>query len=204
MEQPPLSSQAIFLPPPVCKKKRLALPLEIESVLVENAVEELPTDRWTPGFYSRMFLVRKKTGSWRPIINLSALNKFVVSPHFKMETPRGVISAIRPGHWATLIDLTDAFFHISILKSARKFPRFTFNSKVYQFRVMTFGLTTVPLVFTKMLLVVISFLRRRGIDMHIYFDDSLLLHFSEVELSQKTRMVISLLMKLGFIPSREK
>jgi len=33
---------------------------------------------------------------------------------------------------------------------------------------------------------------------------SLLLHFSEVELSQKTKMVISLLMKLGFIPSREK
>jgi len=67
---------------------------------------------------------------------------------------------------------------------------------------MPFGLTTAPLFFTKMLLGVISFLRRRGIDILIYFDDSLL-HFSEVELSQKTSMVLSLLMKLGFIPSRE-
>jgi len=57
---------------------------------------------------------------------------------------------------------------------------------------MSFSLTLAPSVFTKMILVVISFLRRRGIDIHINFDDSLLLHFSEVELSQKTRMVISL------------
>jgi len=69
---------------------------------------------------------------------------------------------------------------------------------------MPFGLKTALLVFTEMLLVMISFLRRRGIDIQIYFDDSLLLHFSEVELSQKTRMVLSLLMKFGFIPSREK
>jgi len=126
-EQPPLSVQPIFLPP-VCREKRLALSLEIESMLEKNAVEELPTERWTPVFYSRIFLVRKKSGSWRPIIDLSALNKFVVSPHFKMETPRGVISAIRPGQWATSIDLKDAYFNIPILKSVRKFLRFTFNS----------------------------------------------------------------------------
>jgi len=50
-----------------------------------------------------MSLVRKKSGSWRPIIDLSALKKFVVSPQFKMETPRGVISAIRPGQCTTSI-----------------------------------------------------------------------------------------------------
>jgi len=47
-------------------------------------------------------------------------------PSFQMETPRSVISAIR---WAISIDLKDAYFHIAILKSARKFLRFTFNSK---------------------------------------------------------------------------
>jgi len=68
---------------------------------------------------------------------------------------------------------------------------------------MPFGLTTALLVFTKMLLVVISFLRRRGIDIYIYFHDSLL-HFSEVKFSQKTRMVLSLLMEFVLSPSREK
>jgi len=46
-----------------------------------------------------------------------------------METPRGVISAIHPGQWATSIYSKDAYFHIPNLKSARKFLRFTFNSK---------------------------------------------------------------------------
>jgi len=68
---------------------------------------------------------------------------------------------------STSIDLKGAYFHIPILKSARKFLQFTFNGKVYQFRVMPFCLTTAPLVFTKMLLVVISFLHRRGIDISI-------------------------------------
>ena len=29
-----------------------------------------------PGFYSRLFLVEKATGGWRPVIDLSHLNAF--------------------------------------------------------------------------------------------------------------------------------
>ena len=30
-----------------------------------------------PGFYSRLFLVEKVTGGWRPVVGLSHLNEFV-------------------------------------------------------------------------------------------------------------------------------
>ncbi|XP_069122369.1 uncharacterized protein [Argopecten irradians] len=106
--------------------------------------------------------------------------------------------------WATLVDLKDAYFHIPIKKSARKFLRFTCNGKVFQFRAMPFGLTTAPLVFTKLLQVVVGFLHSRGIDVHIYFDDSLMLHLVRESLVQNTRLVLKLLLKVGFIPSREK
>ena len=46
----------------------------------------------TPGFYSRLFLVRKATGEWRPIIDLSSLN--VHCPSFTMETPRSILRAL--------------------------------------------------------------------------------------------------------------
>lgn len=52
---------------------------------MKGAIEELSRGRWTPGLYSRMFLVHKKSGVWRPIIDLSTFNKYVVSPHFQME-----------------------------------------------------------------------------------------------------------------------
>ena len=37
------------------------------------------------GFFSTLFLVPKKDGKMRPVINLKALNVFVKSQHFKME-----------------------------------------------------------------------------------------------------------------------
>ncbi|XP_069129272.1 uncharacterized protein [Argopecten irradians] len=173
-------------------------------MLLKGAVEEVPMVECTPGFYSRMFLVRKKSGAWRPIIDLSAFNRHVDSPHFKMETPRSIIASVREGMWATSVDLRDAYFHIPIKKSARKFLRFTCNGKVFQFRAMPFGLTTAPLVFTKLLQVVVGFLHSRGIDVHIYFDDSLMLHLVRESLVQNTRLVLKLLLKVGFIPSKEK
>ena len=39
-----------------------------------------------PGFYSRLFLVEKASGGWRPVIDLSHLNNFVQLTSFKMET----------------------------------------------------------------------------------------------------------------------
>ena len=50
-----------------------------------------------PGHYSRIFLVPKKNGKLRLIIDLSALNHFVYTQTFKMETQRKVKDAERLG-----------------------------------------------------------------------------------------------------------
>ena len=48
-----------------------------------------------PGYYSRIFLVPKKNGKLRLIIDLSVLNHFVYTETFKMETLRKVRNAIQ-------------------------------------------------------------------------------------------------------------
>ena len=65
-----------------------------------------------PGFYSRLFLVRKATGEWKPIRDLSSLNGFVHCPSFTMESPRSIFRAPQQGQWLTSLDLKDAYFHI--------------------------------------------------------------------------------------------
>jgi hypothetical protein len=66
----------------------------------------------TPGFYSRLFLVPKKNGKMRPVIDLSVLNQHLIVTHFKMETNRSIRDSIHLGMWTTSLDLTDAYFRV--------------------------------------------------------------------------------------------
>jgi hypothetical protein len=64
-----------------------------------------------------------------------------------METPVSVRDAVREGDWATSIDLTDAYFHIPIHRSFRKWLRFMWNGEAFQFRALPFGLSLALWVF---------------------------------------------------------
>ena len=77
-----------------------------------------------PGFYSRLFLVEKVTGGWRPVIDLSHLNEFVLQTPFKMETVASVFLSVREGDFLAFINLTDAYFQIPVHQSSRKLLRF--------------------------------------------------------------------------------
>ena len=48
------------------------------------------------GFFSTLFLVPKKDGGQRPVINLKALNNFVRAPHFKMEGIHTLKTLLQP------------------------------------------------------------------------------------------------------------
>ena len=94
---PPLSECPISLPAYSPHSIRgVALNQELQNLLRKGAVEPAPQ---SPGFYSRLFLVKKTSGSWCPIIDLSTLNHYVTSSRFHMETPRSVLNSIRPGDW---------------------------------------------------------------------------------------------------------
>ena len=64
----------------------------------------------TPGFYSRIFLVPKVTGGWKPVIDLSHLNSFVTQNPFGMETPASVLQSIREGDCMVSLDLKVVYF----------------------------------------------------------------------------------------------
>ena len=81
-------------------------------------------DPSSPGFYSRLFFVPKKSGGHRPIIDLSILNRFLIIPKFKMESVHSIRAALDQGSFVFSLDLSDAYFHIPIHPRSRKFLRF--------------------------------------------------------------------------------
>ena len=85
--------------------KQNALWTSIQDLLQKGAVEVVHTSE-NLGFYSRLFLVPKPGNHWRPVIDLSSLNKFLAIPKFKMETQESIRASLRKGEWVTLISQT--------------------------------------------------------------------------------------------------
>ena len=101
------------------------------------------------GFFSRVFLVPKKSGGWRLVIDLSQLNKSLAPVTFQMDTLVKVKEVLRPGMWATSIDLSDAYHHIPIHPESRRYLCFQVGKVCYKYLVLPFGLMFGPWFFTE-------------------------------------------------------
>ena len=113
LSHPPLSPVPIEFQSYVGNPSKFsALQEEVSSLLEKEAIVEVVDQ--DPGFYNRLFLVAKASGEWRPVLDVSSLNKWVKKTKFSMESSRTVLSAIRQGDWMISIDMKDAFFHIPV------------------------------------------------------------------------------------------
>ena len=131
---------------------------EIETLLRKGAIKRVPFD--DQAFYHRMFLVAK--------LDLSSLNKFIPTEHFKMENLMTIKALINKGDYMINIDLTDAYLTLPMHLDSQKFLRFLWQGQSYQFVTMPFGLNAAPRVFTKLMKPVIAWLRGQGVRM-IFF-----------------------------------
>lgn len=69
---------------------------------------------------------------------------------------------------------------------------------------MAFGLASAPRIFTKLLKVVVGFLRRQGVRLVIYLDDILIINTDPEGLRRDIKMIVDLLQSLGFLINWEK
>ncbi|XP_067652431.1 uncharacterized protein [Haliotis asinina] len=159
---PPCFSGIRHTPVPFSRERAEVLRAEVQSLLDKAAIEMVPEGQQEDGFYSTYFLVTKEDGGFRPILNLKGLNKFIEVPSFRMETLRSVISSVETGDWLTSIDLKDAYLHVPIHSEFKKYLRFSFDGKCYQFRVLPFSIFTAPRVFTKLMLIPAQLARSQG------------------------------------------
>ncbi len=91
-----------------------------------------------------------------------------------------IIKCIQPQDLFAAIALKDAYFHVSILLRHRPFPRFAFEGRAWQYRVLPFGLSLSPHVFTKVIEGALPPLREVGVRILNYLDDWLILAQSRV------------------------
>ena len=80
------------------KDQQLSLLAELQQLLAKKVISTVPKGEEMQGFYSRYFLVPKKTGGLRPILDLALFNKCIAERPFHMFTIRRVLQCVKPVH----------------------------------------------------------------------------------------------------------
>ncbi|XP_040178560.1 LOW QUALITY PROTEIN: uncharacterized protein LOC120912608 [Rana temporaria] len=175
---------------------------ELRELISKHAVIEV--DPSSPGFLSNLFLVKKKGGGFRPVINLRDLNQHVAYRHFKMEGIHCLRDLLQPGDWLVKVDLKDAYLTVPMHRESQHLLRFRWWERTWQFTCLPFGLSSAPWCFTKILKPVVASLRSRGVRLIIYLDDILIIAYSKSQAYRHTTWTIDLLQGLGFLINHEK
>ncbi len=137
-------------------------------------------------------------------MNLKPLNVFVPHQKFKMETLKNVKDLLQQGDLLVKIDLKHAYYSVNIAAERRKLIRFIWDGNLYEYTSLVFSLGPAPMVFTKILKVPITILRKINIRIVIYIDDLLLFANNIHEIEAGRDIVLFLLQNLGFVINWEK
>ncbi|CAK1599031.1 unnamed protein product [Parnassius mnemosyne] len=160
-------------------------------------------------FLSTFFLVPKPDGSYRPILNLKQLNRFVKTKPFRLFSHFRVPTFLQHQDWMAKLDLSQAYFHVPIARRHRRYLRLNYpiNSNQHQLLQMTclpFGLSSAPRTFASITNWVAEFLRNRGIRCVVYLDDFLLASQSMQQLQEDISLTIKIMQLLGWTINFEK
>ncbi|XP_041420930.1 uncharacterized protein LOC121394314 [Xenopus laevis] len=136
-------------------QKAQALHDAIGKLIRSEVIIPFPTEERFRGYYSNLFVVPKKDGSVRPILDLKELHTFIRPRRFKLEFLRSVIAA-------------------PIFCPHQRFLRFAFQNRHFQLTDLPLGLNLAPRVFTKIMSVATALIRTRGISITSYLDDLLI------------------------------
>ena len=180
-----------YLHPPTKKStasnKMLMAQISTEVTDLINNWAIIETQVVEQSFVSQIFLVEKKDGGQRPVVNLKC--QYVKTEHFKMEGLHLLPDLLQAQDWMVKLDLKDAYLQVPIHPNHQHLLTFQWEGKSYMFKCLPFGLSSAPRVFTKLLKPVVGFLRQIGCRLIIYLDDMLILHQNREQLHQITQLI---------------
>ncbi|KAA6404258.1 MAG: hypothetical protein EZS28_000216 [Streblomastix strix] len=105
--------------------------------------------------YNPTFIVPRKDGRLRKILDCRRINFFTKHVHFKMDGSEQFRQIHQQSDYATMLDIKDVFHHIHVQPNLQQFLGFKFKNRSYTYTGLAFGLNLSPLLFSKTLAIAI-------------------------------------------------
>ena len=128
----------------------------------------------------------------------------MVHEHFKMESLDAALDLVYQNSYFASVDLRKAYNSVVMSQNFRKYLRFEWRGILYQYCVLPNGLSSGPKLFTRIMRVLVSELRKSGFDNVFYLDDSLLIAPSAELCKSNISATIDILTKAGFDINHDK
>ena len=157
---PPTQNRYSTWSHPYSPAQEKTLSLEMQRLQKKGVI--VPTQLKPCSFVSPIFTTEKRDHSLRLILNLKTLNTYVRHIHFKMESLKDVLHMLSPGAWMASIDLRDAHYTIPVHLEYRKYFTCLLGRQYFEFTCLPNGYAQAPLIFTKILKLPLTYLRKLG------------------------------------------
>ena len=122
---------------------------------------------------SPLKVVPKKGNTFRLILDLSRLNKYLMFPRFKYDSIKLVEEVFELGDWMFAWDLKDGYFHMDMASSMFTYMAFQWEGEIMYFVQCPNGLVPACWAFTKLVRAVMAHLRSMGLKCLGYIVDGL-------------------------------
>jgi hypothetical protein len=149
---------------------------DIKRKVAEGVVDLHPLWQATEVASTRAFVIDKpnRLNEYRDINDLRPINVHLPKRPFKMEGLPTLSLFLKKGCWIATLDLKSAYHHIALSESTSRLVCFEFEGVLVVTKILPFGLSWSPWVFTKVFRTVVKHWRERGYLVILYLDDLIL------------------------------
>ena len=138
------------------------------------------------------------------ILDFRFIKKHVWKQSIKFEDLQVALNYLDQGHFMFSFYIKSDYHHVEISPPHQSFLGFSWpfkgKTRYFSFRVLPFGLSSVPYIFTKLVRPLISHWRSQGIDIVVYHDDGLGVAPSQPLALAHSNTVRADLVHSGFVP----
>lgn len=96
-------------------------------------------------------LVRKKDGTWRFCVDYRRLNAVTCKDSYLLPRIDDALDYISGSSWFSSLDLRSGYWQVELIPEARPKTAFSIGRRLWQFKVMPFGLCNAPATFKRLM-----------------------------------------------------